>query len=184
MKTFGLLLALFSSAVLAKPIFSSYTEENTKGWSAVSHALAESIVRFDADLKAQADEEMADKNVKAGDYRQFFVSRKIPLSADRKTFLFVRPKSFPYFHTFYGAHVFGHWIVDAQNRILYDGNSDAFRVLGSSHNGMQDIEEAQCHGGKCYLVKLSFKAGKYQETSCSIQDVDSGKITKGCDSDK
>ena len=184
MKTFGILVALFSSAVLAKPVFETYTEEKTTGWSAVSQALAALVIRSDADLKLQADEEMAEKGVKAGDYRQFFVSRKLPLSADHKTFLFVRPKSFPYFRTFYGAHIFCHWIVDDQNRILYAGNSDAFQVLGSSRNGMKDIQEAQCHGGKCYLVKLSFKAGKYEETSCSTQDIDSGRVTKGCDSDK
>lgn len=184
MKIFGLLIALFASAVLAKPIFETYTEEKTTGWSAVSSALAALIVRSDADLKLQADQEMAEKGVKAGDYRQFFVSRKLPLSTDRKTFLFVRPKSFPYFQTFYGAHIFCHWIVDDRNSILYAGNSDAFRVLGSSKNGMKDIQEAQCRGGKCYLVKLSFRAGKYQETSCSTQDIDSGKVTKGCNSDQ
>lgn len=184
MKTVGLLMVLFSGAALAKPIFETYTEEQTTGWSAVSQTVASLIVRSDADLKAQADEEMAEKNVRAGDYRQFFASRKLPLSADRKTFLFVRPKSSPYFRTFYGAHIFCHWIVDDRNNMLYAGCSDAFQVLGSSRNGMKDIQEAQCHGGKCYLVKLSFKAGKYQETSCATQDIDSGKVRQGCDPDK
>lgn len=183
MKIFGMLIALFSSAVLAKPIFETTTEEKTDDWPAVSRTLAGLIIGSDADLKSQADEEMADKAFKAGDYQQLFASRKLPLSADRKTFLLVRPKSSPYFQTFYGAHTFFHWIVDDQNRILYAGNADAFRVLGSSRHGMKDIQQAQCHGGKCYLVKYSFKAGKYEETSCSTQDIDSNKVTKGCTSE-
>lgn len=184
MKAFGLLIVLFSSAVLAKPIFETYTEEKTEGWPGVSKTLAELIVNSEADLKSQADQELADKDFKAGDYQQLFASRKLPLSTHSKTFLFVRPKSDPYFLAFYGAHTFFHWIVDDLGNILYVGNSDAFRVLGSSSNGMKDIEEAQCHGGKCYLIKLSFNAGKYEESSCSTKDIDSGKVTKGCDSRK
>ncbi|WP_199053659.1 hypothetical protein [Aquitalea sp. ASV15] len=181
MKIVGLLLMLCSGAALAGPVFANYTEEQTTGWAAVSPAVAGLIVRSDADLQLQADEETAEKNLKPGDYRQFFVSRKLPLAADGRTFLFVRPKSSPYFRTFYGAHTFCHWIVDDRNNILYDGNSDAFQLLDSRSNGLKDIQEAQCHGGKCYLVKLSFKAGKYQETSCSTQDIDSGKLSQGCD---
>lgn len=41
--------------------------------------------------------------------------------------------------------------------------------------------EVQCRGGKCYLVKLSFKAGRYEESSCPTQEIEGGKITKGCD---
>ncbi|WP_145964304.1 hypothetical protein [Chromobacterium phragmitis] len=180
MKAFGLVIALFSSAVLAKPIFETYTEQKTDGWPGVSKTQAELIVSSDCDLKSQVDEEMADKDIKAGNYQQLFVSRKLPLSTSHKTFLLVRPKLEPYLSTFYGAHTFFHWIVDERNSIIHAGNSDAFRVLGSGSNGMKDIEEAQCRGGKCYLTRLSFKAGKYQEASCSTQDIDSGKITKGC----
>lgn len=180
MKHCGLLLALFSSAVLAKPIFETSTEEKTEGWSGVSNTLAELIVNSETDLKSQADDELTEKDFKAGDYQQLFASRKISLSSQGKTFLFVRPKSHPYFLTFYGAHTFFHWIVDDSGNILYVGNSDAFRVLSSRSNGMKDIEEVQCHGGKCYLIKLSFKAGKYEESSCSTRDLDSSKVIKGC----
>ncbi len=180
MKAVGLLLMLCSGAALAGP-FLQTTRKSKPLAGRVSPAVAGLIVRSDADLQLQADEEMAEKNLKPGDYRQFFVSRKLPLAADGRTFLFVRPKSSPYFRTFYGAHTFCHWIVDDRNNILYDGNSDAFQLLDSRSNGLKDIQEAQCHGGKCYLVKLSFKAGKYQETSCSTQDIDSGKLSQGCD---
>lgn len=181
MKLFGLLIVFLSSTVLAKPVFETHTEEKTGGWSGVSKTLAELIVNSEADLKSQVDEELADRDFKAGDYQQLFASRKLPLSTHGKTFLFVRPKSDPYFLTFYGAHTFFHWIVDDSNSILYMGNSDVFRVLGSSSNGMKDIEEAQCHGGKCYLIKLAFKAGKYEESSCSTIDINRSKVTRGCD---
>ncbi|MBX9298936.1 Lipoprotein [Chromobacterium violaceum] len=180
MKIFGLFIAFLSSAALAKPIFESYTEEKTGSWQSVAKTLADLIVSTESDLKQQADEELADKDYTAGDYQQFFASRKISLSSNGSPFLLVRPKSDPYFQTFYGAHTFFHWIVDEQNKILYAGNSDAFRILSSSNNGMKDIQESQCHGGKCYLVKFTFKAGKYEEASCSTQDIDSGKITRGC----
>ncbi|WP_089082355.1 hypothetical protein [Aquitalea magnusonii] len=180
-KAFGLLFAIVSGAVLAKPVFETYTEEKTTGWSGISKMQAKLIVNADANLKSQADKEMADKDMRAGDYQPLFASRKLPLSSGRKSFLFIRPKSDPYFQTFYGAHTFFHWIMDERNNIVYAGNSDAFHVLSSSHNGMKDIQESQCRGGKCYLVKLSFKAGRYEEFSCSTQEIEGGKITKGCD---
>jgi len=181
MKVSGLLFAILSSAVLAKPVFETYTEEKTTDWPGISKMQAKSIVNADTDLKSQVDDEMADKDMKAGDYQLLFASRKLPLSSEGKAFLFIRPKSEPYLQTFYGAHTFFHWIIDDRNNIVYAGNSDAFHVLSSSHNGMKDIEESQCRGGKCYLVKLSFKAGRYEEVSCSTQKIESGKITKGCD---
>ena len=181
MKGFGLLLAAFTSTVMAQPVFETYTEEKTIGWPGISQMQAELIINADADLKSQVDEEMADKDMKAGNYQALFASRKLSLSSGRKIFLFIRPKSDPYLQTFYGAHTFFHWIIDDRNNIVYFGNSDAFHVLNSSHNGMKDIEESQCRGGKCYLVKLAFKAGKYAEASCSTRAIESGKITKGCD---
>ncbi|WP_199155622.1 hypothetical protein [Chromobacterium sp. ASV23] len=181
-KFLGVFIAVFSSITLAKPIFETYTEEKTDGWSAVSQILAETIIKSDADLKSQADEEMADKDFKPGDYNQLFASRDLPLATDQKIkFLFIRPKSEPYFQTFYGAHTFFHWIVDQQGKIIFAGNSDSFRVLKSGSNGMKDIEEAQCRGGKCYLTKLSFKAAGYEEVSCRTQFIVSGKIKEGCD---
>ena len=180
-KAFGILFAIVSGTVLAKPVFETYTEEKTTNWPGISKMQAKLIVNADANLKYQVDEEMADKDMKAGDYQPLFASRKLSLSSERKAFLFIRPKSDPYLQTFYGTHTFFHWIMDDRNNIVYAGNSDAFHVLNSSQNGMKDIEESQCRGGKCYLVKLSFKAGRYEEVSCSTQEIESGKITKGCD---
>lgn len=159
------------------PLFSSSTESSTIGWHEPSSIVANEIV-ISSDSKDEIDNEIIEKDLKKN-YQQFFGAVKIPLSKSGKKFFFIRPKSDVY-STFYGAHIFAHWIVDDKGTIFFTSRSDKFSILKTSNNGMRDIEESQCRGGSCYVSILTYNKEEYTYKSCKTLDIASQKMTQGC----
>jgi hypothetical protein len=159
------------------PLFSSSTESSTIGWHEPSSAVAKKIV-VSSGSKDEIDNEIIEKKLKKN-YQHFLSAVKIPLSRSGEKFLFIRPKSDVY-STFYGAHIFAHWIVDDKGTIIFTTRSDTFSILNTSNNGMHDIEESQCRGGYCYVSILTYNKEEYVYQSCITQEIATEKITQGC----
>lgn len=172
----AVLIPSISLAETNKKLYSA-TEDSTEKWSSISNNLAHKIVTLE-NMTKQVDEEIKEKSL-SKDYRQFFASKQINLSLKAHNYLFVRPKSTPYFNSFYGAHTFMHWIAQ-DDEVIYSGNSDYFKVLSTIEKGMYDIEEAQCRVNKCYLTRLSYNGRRYSPSSCQTHDLETGKFTQGC----
>lgn len=174
-----LIAALIPNLALSETIknFYSATEDSTEKWSSVSNNLAHKIIALE-NMTKQVDEEVKEKALPK-DYRQFFASKQINLSHKTHNYIFVRPKSTPYFNSFYGAHTFMHWITQG-DEVIYSGNSDYFKVLSTIKRGMHDIEEVQCRVNKCYLTRLSYNGRSYSPSSCQTHDLETGKFTQGC----
>jgi hypothetical protein len=166
-------------ASATEPLFENRTEDPTNGWTHVTPALARVLMRHEAqlqDLTGYTQEGAIPKNPSAR-----LVWRAVPIGLDGKKIEYVRPTLAPYFAFFYGAHQFQHWLV-LNGRILYEGDSDIFRVLRSGHDGMRDIEETSCTAVTCYATQLRFdsQSGRYRAASCRATAMSNDKETVPC----
>jgi hypothetical protein len=166
-------------ALAADALFENRTEDPTYGWAHVTPAFARTLIKHEAqlqDLTGYAQEGAIPK-----DPSTRLVWRAVSIGLDGQKIEYERPALDPYFALFYGAHQFQHWLV-LNGRIVYEGDSDIFRVLRSGHDGMRDIEETSCTAVTCFATQLSFdsQSGRYSAASCRATAMSSDKETVPC----
>jgi hypothetical protein len=169
-----------SSALAAQNdiVFQSSTEDWISGWTMPAESLAASLVTF-SDLNDLANDCINEKGL-SRNYRQFLVSKRIPLSTSGSKFSFVRPTSKLYCGAFYGAHTYSFWVVDHNRGVIFSSTADEFAILQSSHEGMRDLLVSGCHGGYCYRTTMLFSGGAYKKGSCSTTEIQTNKTVPGC----
>ncbi|MBB5019068.1 hypothetical protein HNQ59_002366 [Chitinivorax tropicus] len=113
---------------------------------------------------------------------RLFLSTPLPTIQAGERKYFVRPALAPYCQTFYGAHLFRFWLINAQTikgktqyQVLFSGIGDVFEVLSSTHHQQYDLIQTNCTASSCIKEKLQFNGQQYQAVECRFEGWKEGK---------
>jgi len=161
-------------------LFSSATEDTTKGWSNPSEKIARIVIADDINIKKNIDEQIAEDGLKKN-YRQFLSIKSVNLSELSESYNFIRPKSDLY-SSLYGAHIYHYWILNKYNKVVFSMTGDLFGILRGVTNGMHNIISRQCRGiYGCFDTTLAFIKNEYKPISCIKYQPEDNRKSLSCE---